>query len=96
MYITNTNQQNRIAFNGYIDIKVVNGKLVKAKQGSPGSVKLFVAGGSEVDKKVAQARKEILKSSFYKENVKHDKPDSVGLCFSRILSPIKEFFKSLN
>ena len=51
----NNNQNN---FRGYKNLKIVGEKLVEPPN-SEKTIKVFIAGGKEIDKKVAEANKKI-------------------------------------
>ena len=66
MQINKLSQPNSTNFNGYVNVKCIDGKLVRVKKGMPGSINMFVAGGKGVDEKVALANKNlVLKSMPY-------------------------------
>ena len=60
----NNNQYN---FRGYKNLKVVGEKLVEAPN-SEKAIKVFIAGGKEIDKKVAEANKKALEK-YYADRV---------------------------
>ena len=93
MFINRLSQSNATNFNGYVNVKYMDGKLIPVKKGMPGSIKLFVAGGKEVDKKIALANKKIIQNS--RPVIKESKPNSVLSFFSGMLSALG-FKKPLN
>lgn len=56
----NNNQNN---FRGYKNLKIVGEKLVEVPN-SKKAIKVFIAGGKEIDKKVAEANKKALEKCF--------------------------------
>ena len=66
MQVNKLSQSNSTSFNGYVNVKYLDGKLVHVKKGMPGSIKVFIAGGKGIDEKVALANKNlVLKSPKY-------------------------------
>ena len=80
MQINKLSQSNLTSFNGYVNVKCIDGKLVRVKKGMPGSIKMFIAGGKGIDEKVALANKKLVQDlqSVTKEN----KPNSVLIFFA--------------
>ena len=97
MQINKLSQSSSTSFNGYVNVKCMDGKLVRVKKGMPGSIKLFIAGGKEIDEKVALANKKLVQNS--KSLAKESKPNSVLMFFAGILSafgfnkPLNNFFQ---
>ena len=60
----NNNQNN---FRGYKNLKIVGEKFVEAPN-SEKAIKVFIAGGKEIDKKVAEANKKVLEK-YYTDRV---------------------------
>lgn len=86
MQVSKLSQSNSVSFNGYVNVKCIDGKLVRVKKGMPGSVKLFVAGGNKVDEKVALANEKLMQD--YKSKTKENKPNSVLMFFAGLLSTL--------
>ena len=63
-YGINNNQNN---FRGYKNLKIVGEKFVEAPN-SEKTIKVFIAGGKEIDKKVAEANKKVLEK-YYTDRV---------------------------
>lgn len=84
MQINKISQSNSTSFNGYVNVKCANDKLVRVKNGTPGSIKLFYASGKKIDEKVALANKKLVKN--LKPKVKEDKPNSILMFFAGMLS----------
>ena len=93
MQINKLSQPNSTNFNGYVNVKCIDGKLVRVKKGMPGSINMFVAGGKGVDEKVALANKNLVLKSM--PVTKENKPNSVLMFFAGILSTLG-FDKPLN
>ena len=93
MQINKLSQSNSTSFNGYVNVKCIDGKLVRVKKGMPGSINLFIAGGKGIDEKVALANKNLVLKS--KSLTKENKPNSILMFFAGILS-ILGFDKPLN
>ena len=93
MQINKLSQSNSTNFNGYVNVKYLDGKLVHVKKGMPGSIKLFVAGGNKVDEKVALANKKLIQNVSSK--TKENKPNSVSMFFAGVLAMLG-FNKPLN
>ena len=93
MQVNKTTQSNSPSFNGYVNVKCIDGKLVRVKKGMPGSVKMFIAGGKGVDEKVALANKKLMQN--LKPKAKENEPNSVLLFFAGMLSTLG-FYKHLN
>ena len=86
MQINNLSQLNSTNFNGYVNVKSIDNKLVRVKKGMPGSIKLFIADGKGIDEKVALANKKLMQKS--KPVTKEGKPNSVLLHFAGLLSAL--------
>ena len=84
MQINKLSQSNSTSFNGYVNVKCIDGKLVRVKKGMPGSIKLFIAGGKGIDEKVALANKNLVLKS--KPLTKENKPNSILMFFAGMLS----------
>ena len=93
MQINKLSQSNSTSFNGYVNVKCIDGKLVRVKKGMPGSINLFIAGGKGIDEKVALANKNLVLKS--KPLTKENKPNSILMFFAGMLSTLG-FDKSLN
>lgn len=93
MQINKLSQSDSTNFNGYVNVKHIDGKLVRVKKGIPGSIKLFVAEGKKIDDKVTLANKKMIQNLSSK--TKENKPNSVLLMFAGILSSLG-FDKPLN
>ena len=93
MQVNKLSQSNSTSFNGYVNVKFIDGKLVSVKKGMPGSIKMFIAGGKGIDEKVALANKNLALNS--KAITKENKPNSVLMFFAGILSALG-FDKPLN
>ena len=93
MQINKLSQLDSINFNGYVYVKHIDGKIVRAKKGMPGAVKLFVAEGKKVDEKVALANKNLIQN--IQPKTKENKPNSVLMFFAGILYALG-FDKPLN
>ena len=93
MQINKLSQSNLTSFNGYVNVKCIDGKLVRVKEGMPGSIKMFIAGGKGIDEKVALANKNLVLKSM--PVTKENKPNSVLMFFAGILSTLG-FDKPLN
>ena len=93
MQINKLSQSNLTSFNGYVNVKCIDGKLVRVKKGMPGSVEMFIAGGKGIDEKIALANKKLVQNS--KPATKESKPNSVLIFFAGILSTLG-FDKPLN
>ncbi|MBQ7765073.1 hypothetical protein IJ384_06890 [bacterium] len=46
-------------FRGYKNLKIVGEKLVETTENNPNAIKVFIAGGKGIDKKVAEANKKV-------------------------------------
>ena len=86
MHANKLSQSNLTSFNGYVNVKYMDGKLVRVKKGMPDSIKMFIAGGKEIDEKVALANKNLTLNS--KSITKENKPNSVLMFFAGILSTL--------
>lgn len=87
MFVNRLLQSNATNFNGYVNVKCIDGKkVIPVKKGMPGSIKLFIAGGKEVDEKVALANKKIVQN--LQPITKESKPNSVRLFFAGMLSAL--------
>lgn len=86
MFVNSLLQSNATNFNGYVNVKYIDGKVIPVKKGMPGSIKLFIAGGKEVDEKVALANKKIVQN--LQPITKESKPNSVRLFFAGMLSAL--------
>ena len=84
MQINKLSQSNSTSFNGYVNVKYLDGKLVHVKKGMPGSIKVFIAGGKGIDEKVALANKNLVLKS--KPLTKENKPNSILMFFAGMLS----------
>lgn len=84
MQINKLSQSNSTSFNGYVNVKCIDGKLVRVKKGMPGSINLFIAGGKGIDEKVALANKNLVLKS--KPLTKENKPNSILMFFAGMLS----------
>ena len=84
MFGNRLSQSNAVSFNGYVNVKYVNGKLIPVKKGMPGSCQLFIAGGKKVDEKVALANKKIVQN--LQPVTKESKQNPVLLFFAGMLS----------
>ena len=93
MQINKLSQSNSTSFNGYVNVKCIDGKLVRVKKGMPGSINLFIAGGKGIDEKVALANKNLVLKS--KPLTKENKPNSILMFFAGMLSTLG-FDKPLN
>ena len=93
MQVNKLSQSNSTSFNGYVNVKYMDGKLVRVKKGMPGSIKMFIAGGKGIDEKVALANNNLPLNS--KSITKKNKPNSVLMFFAGILSTLG-FDKPLN
>lgn len=93
MQINKLSQSNSTSFNGYVNVKYVDGELARVKKGIPGSIKLFIAGGKGTDEKVALANKNLIQN--LQPVTKESKPNSVLLLFAGMLS-VLGFEKPLN
>ena len=60
----NNNQNN---FRGYKNLKIVGEKFVEAPN-SEKTIKVFIAGGKEIDKKVAEANKKV-RDKYYSDRL---------------------------
>lgn len=85
MQVNKLSQSNLTSFNGYVNVKCIDGKLVRVKKGMPGSIKIFIAGGKRVDEKVRLANEKLLKNS---SNKNRKQPNSILLFFASILSAL--------
>ena len=94
MQVNKLSQSNSTSFNGYVNVKYMDGKLVRVKKGMPGSIKMFIAGGKGIDKKVALANNNNLPLNS-KSITKKNKPNSVLMFFAGIFSTLG-FDKPLN
>lgn len=54
---------NQNSFRGYKNLKIVGEKFVEVPNGEK-AIKVFVAGGKEINKKVAEANKKVLEKYF--------------------------------
>ena len=86
MQINKLSQSNSTKFNGYVNVKYMDGKLVRVKKSMPSSIKLFIAGGKKIDEKVALANKKLVQN--LPPVTKEKKPDSVLMFFAGILSAL--------
>lgn len=93
MQINKLSQSNSTSFNGYVNVKSMDGKFVRVKKGMPGAIKIFIAGGKGIDEKVALANKNLVLKSM--PVTKENKPNSVLMFFAGILSALG-FDKLLN
>ena len=93
MQVNKLSQSNSTSFNGYVNVKCIDGKLVRVKKGMPGSINLFIAGGKGIDEKVALANKKLVQD--FQSVTKENKPNSVLIFFAGILSTLG-FDKPLN
>ena len=93
MQINKLSQSNLTSFNGYVNVKFIDGKLVRVKEGMPGSIKMFIAGGKGIDEKVLLANNNLALNS--KSIAKENKSNSVLMFFAGILSTLG-FDKPLN
>lgn len=84
MQVNKISQSNQTNFQGYVNVKCIDNKLVRVKKGMPGSIKLFVAGGNKIDEKVALANKNLMQE--YRPQIKENKPNSVLMFFAGIRS----------
>ena len=86
MQINKLSQSNQTNFNGYVNVKYLDGKLVRVKKGMPGS-------GKGVDEKVALANKKLIQN--LQPKTKENEPNSVLLFFAGMLAAFG-FDKPLN